>query len=323
MADGGISRFAPQNKSTHERLSTSTIGLVALSDFRKRRAQVLEQEEREARSGPSTPSRSRAGSPDKEASGGPGSAEDKQREEERRLKRLKKKGGLLRRKQLLSFGDDDDDSSEASIGDKIKDVGAAAATSTTATTPTAATAATLEEDSPVVDNAPPRAKLKANAAVPVAPRAMTKAALLQEATEREALRREFLAVQEAVKESEIVIPFVFYDGTNIPGGVVRLRKGDFVWYFLDRSRKVGAELRSGRQARSRRAWARIGVDDLLLVRDTIIIPHVSLANSSSPTPSSTPPLDRLEGDTALRRRLVLMLLPPASFQSTTTSTSSP
>lgn len=43
------SRFTPQNKTTQQRLSTTTVGLVALSDFRKRRAEVIEQQEREAR----------------------------------------------------------------------------------------------------------------------------------------------------------------------------------------------------------------------------------------------------------------------------------
>jgi len=42
------SRFTPQVKTTEDLLSTQTVGLVALSDFRKRRAEVLEQKEREA-----------------------------------------------------------------------------------------------------------------------------------------------------------------------------------------------------------------------------------------------------------------------------------
>jgi protein FAM50 len=55
------------------------------------------------------------------------------------------------------------------------------------------------------------------------PRALTKAALRREAAEREALRKEFLLIQTAVKATEIAIPFVFYDGTNIPGGTVRVK----------------------------------------------------------------------------------------------------
>ncbi|KAL8742360.1 MAG: hypothetical protein Q9190_005138, partial [Brigantiaea leucoxantha] len=108
---------------------------------------------------------------------------------------------------------------------------------------------------------------------------MTKAALLREAQTREQLRKEFLVMQEAVKATEIVIPFVFYDGTNIPGGACKVKKGDHIWLFLDRSRKVGAELGlggaggAGERTSSRREWARVGVDDLILVRGEIIIPH--------------------------------------------------
>lgn len=120
----------------------------------------------------------------------------------------------------------------------------------------------------------PRKKMAVNSSVAVAPKALTKSALLREAQTRESLRKEFLALQEAVKATEINIPFVFYDGTNIPGGVCTIKKGDFVWLFLDRSRKVGAELGVGEKSNSRREWARIGVDDLMMVRGNIIIPHV-------------------------------------------------
>lgn len=120
-----------------------------------------------------------------------------------------------------------------------------------------------------------------NSNVAVAPRLLTKSALLKEAQTRESLRKEFLALQEAVKATEINIPFVFYDGTNIPGGVCTIRKGDFAWVFLDRSRKVGADLGVGEKVNSRREWARIGVDDLMMVRGNIIIPHVSQPSSRS------------------------------------------
>lgn len=119
-----------------------------------------------------------------------------------------------------------------------------------------------------------------NANVGIVPKALTKSALLREAQTREGLRKEFLVIQEQVKSSEVAIPFVFYDGTNIPGGVVRVKKGDYIWVFLDRSRKVGAELGVGEKGgvgNSRREWARVGVDDLMLVRGNLIIPHVSTA----------------------------------------------
>ena len=124
---------------------------------------------------------------------------------------------------------------------------------------------------------PEMSRLGPNATVAVAPRALTKAALRNESQTREALRREFQAMQEAVRATEIVIPFVFYDGTNIPGGACKIKKGEHIWVFLDRARKLGAQ--SGvnaageRGGGSRRNWARIGVDDLVFVRGEVIIPH--------------------------------------------------
>ena len=84
-------------------------------------------------------------------------------------------------------------------------------------------------------------------------------------------------MQETVRATEIVIPFVFYDGTNIPGGSCKIKKGDHIWLFLDRARTLGAQ--SGvnaageRGGGSRREWARVGVDDLVFVRGEVIIPH--------------------------------------------------
>jgi protein FAM50 len=54
MAEDGESHastprpFAGQSVSAEEMLKEQTVGLVHLSDFRKRRAEVLEQKEREA-----------------------------------------------------------------------------------------------------------------------------------------------------------------------------------------------------------------------------------------------------------------------------------
>lgn len=250
------SRFkTPSNLTTQERLSTNTVGLVALSDFRKRRAEVIEQQEREARealrtSGTNTPrSRSETPATDKDGDGGT----------EKKVKRRKKKA-------LVSFGDDEEDEDDAPAVGTPKNKKKRPAKDDDG-----------DELEAVDSDGKTIAKVRANAAVGVVPRALTKAALRREAAEREALRKEFLVLQEAVKNTEIAVPFVFYDGTNTPGGTVRVRKGEFVWVFLDKSRKVGAELGVGGEKNSnvRREWARVGVDDLLLVRGTMIIPHVS------------------------------------------------
>ncbi|SPQ23957.1 8dfeec6f-0720-4821-a050-59e1591ba690 [Thermothielavioides terrestris] len=271
----GPARFTAQNKSTHERLSTNTVGLVALSDFRKRRAEVLEQQEREAREAALAARTSATSTPDRSLTATPNNASAESSEAERQRAKKKK-----RTKALVSFGGDEEEEEDSS-GSQLtaarglqkkkeegkesdKDGGEANRAGATGT-----------ESSSGDDKEKRPAKVPVNTSVGIVPRALTKAALRREAAEREALRKEFLLLQAAVKATEIAIPFVFYDGTNIPGGVVRVKKGDFVWLFLDKSRKVGAQLGVGadKSANARRDWARVSVDDLLLVRGTMIIPH--------------------------------------------------
>lgn len=259
------SRFQTQNKTTQQRVSDQTVGLVKLSDFRKRRAEVIEQQEREVREAAVAASsnngtdRSQTGTPDpnatnSDASNGNPDDTGKGGKEQRQKKLLGNKKRKIGAKSKLSFGDDDDEQATGEEGGESAGGGKAdkAATATAK-----------------------KSKFKANANVSIVPRAVTKSALQREAAERDALRREFLLKQEAVKATEIAIPFVFYDGTNLPGGVARVKKGDFTWIFLDKSRKVGAELGVGEKTNARREWARIGVDDLMLVRGGLIIPHVS------------------------------------------------
>ena len=164
-------------------------------------------------------------------------------------------------KGKLSFGmqDGDDDSESTSTIGKPQPVNPLSALESTT-------------DSLFEDVARPR--LGPNRSLSQVPRVMTKSALLKEAQIREQLRKDFLILQEKVKATEVVIPFVFYDGTNVPGGACKMKKGEHIWLFLDKARKIGAGGASSGD-RSRREWARIGVDDLMLVRGEIIIPHVS------------------------------------------------
>ncbi|RAO69508.1 uncharacterized protein BHQ10_005520 [Talaromyces amestolkiae] len=250
--------FTNSATSAEDLLKSQTVGLVHLSEFRKRRAEVLEQKEREAhdKSLGRFTSGTRTGSPSQnDAPGGaltPGSVSSEGRPKKRKKALAKSK---------LSFGDDDD------TNDTGEDSGAA--------TPQPNSKKQLE-GSPAIQ---PR-KITANPNAPPPPKTLTKAALEAEAQARDALRKEFLGMQEKIKATEIIIPFVFYDGTNIPAGQVKVKKGDHVWLFLDRCRKVGAELgaagaqKSSRAKRdNRREWARVGVDDLMLVRGDIIVPH--------------------------------------------------
>ncbi|KAL8954100.1 MAG: hypothetical protein Q9222_000079 [Ikaeria aurantiellina] len=245
--------FALQGATAEDLLKSQTVGLVHLNDFRKRRAEALEQKEREAHGGNLGRFTSTSGSAKKKRKTAP--------------------------KGKLSFEADDEE-----------------ADSSSAVTPRSATPnVSLEVSraaSPASDTIE-RKRLGPNANITFVPKAMTKSALLREAQTREQLRKEFLAQQEAVKATTIAIPFVFYDGTNIPGGACRVKKGDYIWLFLDRSRKVGAELGvggGGEKSSSRREWARVGVDDLMLVRGEIIIPHVSLVGD--PEGENTNKLDQ-------------------------------
>ncbi|RMZ87338.1 hypothetical protein DV736_g5433, partial [Chaetothyriales sp. CBS 134916] len=211
-------RFTSQVATAEDLLKSQTVGLVNLADFRKRRADALEQKEREAhkaRSGANTPGTEDVDSP----ASTPG---------------LKKPNNPPKA------------SPEAgSLGKKL---------------------------------AP-----NPNSAIP-APKAKTKATLAAEALERERLRKEFLDLQEKVRNTEIAVPFVFHDGNNIPGGFVKVRKGDRAWLILERARKIGAETGAGGSGSkggstnhrgkgdNRRQWARVGVDDLMLLRGEVIIP---------------------------------------------------
>ncbi|KAK4445974.1 hypothetical protein QBC34DRAFT_450998 [Podospora aff. communis PSN243] len=256
------------NRITAVRLSTTTVGLVALSDFRKRRAEVFEQQEREARetllsrNGGANASSATATPPDRSLTATPNNASDSGETDKARRKKK-------RVKALVSFGGEEEEGEEEGpVVVKRKKKGEVKGGE-----------GGKEEEEEGGDKKERETrggrKIGANSSVGIVPRALTKAALRREAAEREALRKEFLLLQAAVKASEIAIPFVFYDGTNIPGGMVRVKKGDFIWVFLDKSRKVGAELGVGgeKSATARRDWARVGVDDLMLVRGSIIIPH--------------------------------------------------
>ncbi|KAJ5584879.1 uncharacterized protein N7459_004679 [Penicillium hispanicum] len=252
--------FTGQSVSAEDMLKSQTVGLVHLSDFRKRRAEVLEQKEREAHDkslGRLAPGNSRSATP---STGDVTDGSTTPRSDGPPKK--KKKKPLAKSK--LSFGDDHDDTGEESTA-TLRDSSVSRSGSKTPG----------DEGTP---SASVRMKANPNALPP--PKAMTKAAIEAEAQARDILRKEFLVMQETVKNTEILIPFVFFDGTSIPAGSVKMKKGDPVWLFLDRCRKVGADLgvrgaSGAAKARkdTRREWARVSVDDLMLVKGDVIVPH--------------------------------------------------
>jgi protein FAM50 len=174
------------------------------------------------------------------------------------------------KKGKLSFGvdDDDEDNARSQSGTPLLSRG-----NTPGLASGSADLSDVDSDTSTF-----KRKLGPNSRLGFVPKAKTKNALLKEAQTREQLRKEFLAMQTAVKATEMVLPFVFYDGTNIPGGKCRLKKGDQIWLFLDRARKLGAELGVGGsgtagETKARGGWARVSVDDLMLVRHDVILPH--------------------------------------------------
>lgn len=174
----------------------------------------------------------------------------------------------------LSFGDEDEAEENAqSLGQTVKPKARAAGVSTTTTQD--------DEDETSEPTTIVKKRFKPSSSVAVQAKAQTKSALAKEALLKETLRKQYLATNEAVRSTEFILPFVFFEAKDMAGGKVRLKKGDFVWLFLERARKVGIELGErgdgpmGLGGR-RREWARIGVDDLMLVVGEMMVPHVSI-----------------------------------------------
>lgn len=170
----------------------------------------------------------------------------------------------------LSFGDEDEAEDGQAQEQNVKSKARAAGSSTQHDDEEENELATLVKK-----------RFKPSSSVAVQAKAQTKSALAKEALLKESLRKQYLATNEAVRSTEFVLPFVFFEAKDMAGGKVRLKKGDFVWLFLERARKVGIELGErgdgpmGLGGR-RREWARIGVDDLMVVVGEMMVPHVSV-----------------------------------------------
>ncbi|KAF8417955.1 XAP5, circadian clock regulator-domain-containing protein [Tirmania nivea] len=287
------SRFTKTTETLEDVLKTQTVGLVHLSEFKnaasssssRRNARRMNGGELGLRVNKYSALGSRNGTP--QPSGSEAGVGEKSSKKSGQPPRKKRKAGVSKGK--LSFAQDEDEEEEAGQagGREAEDGGAItdASTSKPASKPTSSNPAIPAESASLqppttasrsvsTTPEPPHTttttttttKPKTNPNLPhPPPKLLTKSSLRREAHERELLRREFLSLQERIKNEEILIPFVFYDGTNVtprePG--VRVKKGDPVWLFLERARRMSG----------RREWLRVSVDDLLLVRGEVIIPH--------------------------------------------------
>jgi hypothetical protein len=178
----------------------------------------------------------------------------------------------------LSFGDDEEETTEQGQGN-----GDAQEPSVKPKKTTSKTTAQQEDEEGEGGPNPSLVKkrLKPSSSVAVQAKAQTKSALAKEALLKEAFRKQYLATNEAVRSTEFVLPFVFFEAKALSGGKVRLKKGDFLWLFLERARKIGIELGEVGEGPAgvggrRREWARIGVDDLMVVVGEMMVPHVSV-----------------------------------------------
>ncbi|KAJ4316399.1 hypothetical protein N0V94_005471 [Neodidymelliopsis sp. IMI 364377] len=232
-------RFASQAATAEDLLKAQTVGLVNLNDYRKRRAEAMELKERGSPAISSSTDTPLEGAPTPKPM----------------FKKKRKTAG----KGKLSFGVDEEEETGSATSK--------------ASTPRESTPVNIRATSSEIEsNLVKKKKLGANTSIGMKPRIMTKSALQREAQQADIARQDFLRMREGVKATDVAIPFVFYDGTNVPGGLCRVKKGDHIWLFLDKARKVGAELGVGGD-NSRRNWARVSVDDLMLVRGEVILPH--------------------------------------------------
>jgi protein FAM50 len=185
-------RFANHTDTLEDALKYQTVGLVHLADFKKRRTELAEQRDREAaeKFQSAGAPRGGSGSNSREGSVGPDKAPKK-----------KRKTGVIRGKLSFAGEEDDDDIDGADTIDARKQRNKSRSVSRDGS----------DEAEVKEDNVEKRRKFNPKLKAPP-PKALTKSTLLREAQEREMLRREFLQLQEKIKNEEITIPFVFYDG---------------------------------------------------------------------------------------------------------------
>lgn len=84
----------------------------------------------------------------------------------------------------------------------------------------------------------------------------------QERKDRDELRKEWLKMQEDLKQEDVEITYSYWDG-NGHRKEVTCKKGDTIAMFLEKCRNQFPELRA------------VSVDNLMYIKEDLIIPHVS------------------------------------------------
>ncbi|ADV22504.1 protein FAM50 [Cryptococcus gattii E566] len=206
--DHTADRFVGVSENLDERLIKTTVGLVTLSDFKKTKGDLEEQQRKLAAQVQLEKTASAA-----------------------KIKKARKK----ERTSKLSFADEEDGNE-----DEISTGGAKRSREN-------------EGDAHV------RKKFMKNPEVDTS-FLPDRNRELQEAEERERLRKEWLAQQEQIKAESIEITYSYWDGSG-HRKTVECKKGDDIATFLSKCRQQFPELRG------------TSVENLMYIKEDLIIPH--------------------------------------------------
>ncbi|KAJ1725091.1 hypothetical protein LPJ53_000742 [Coemansia erecta] len=220
----GGKRRQTDEQSVEARLKQSTIGLVHLSDFRRIKSELEEHRQRAAAQTLGTPL-------DKPPPPLPSSSQRQGADEAPRAhkkpktdkeKKGKKKKGKKREAKKLSFGSDSESDNDDHDGTMAAPVG----------------------KNPAVDTS----------FLPDAQRDQA------DASQREALRQQWLSAQAQQKQQPLLITYSYWDGTG-HRRQTQCQQGDTISVFLSKCRAQVGELH-GRS-----------VDSLMFVKEDVILPH--------------------------------------------------
>ncbi|CAD6935274.1 unnamed protein product [Tilletia controversa] len=244
----GADRFVGKVDSIEETLKKSTVGLVRLEDFQRRKEELEEEKRREA------------------------ARTNELKPEERKKKRPKKEGA----KPMLSFAMDDGEEDQDADAESSRRKSKKQKTSTSDASASASTSTSTKDTDPKTDELDPTSLDLAAASSATTTTTTARRSLKnpnvdtsflpdrereeQDRRQRETLRQEFLRKQEEMKNEAIEITYSYWDGSG-HRRVVKCKKGDSIAQFLEKCRQQFPELRG------------ISVDNMMYIKEDLIIPH--------------------------------------------------